>query len=431
MSAGRGKKASSRTAQSSTSTSTVPKTKTGSIDWDKIPLGKVRDRDIAAQYGMPIRTVTQARFRRGIRAEWTKERIDWSKQDLSRPSAEISKELGVTYEAVREAKRRHGFPTKKVFDWDNIPLGKEPDQVIAKRLGCSAKFVCTQRRKRGITRWRPVPVDVTKLPLGKKTDKAIAKSIGVHPTYITKARAKLGIKAFKRPKLGWADKAPLGQLPDRVIAKKFSVSVESVRRARKERGIPPIKRGNDIDWDKQPLGELSDCEIARRLEVSVGWVRNARLKRGINTRAQHRNDVDWLKQPLGYERDSSIGKRLNVDRSVVASVRVARGIPVYPAGMPPVPYGQQAIFIELCERILFVLPSVSRYVNKPESALTSTEVRYKVFPPEVARFRRAAVLEALNWLEKRGSIMRGYVYAKRLYGYINCLEDFREESASL
>jgi hypothetical protein len=36
------------------------------------------------------------------------------------------------------------------IDWDSVPLGLEPDHIIAKRLGCRPFRVSDNRRKRGI-----------------------------------------------------------------------------------------------------------------------------------------------------------------------------------------------------------------------------------------------------------------------------------------
>jgi hypothetical protein len=39
---------------------------------------------------------------------------------------------------------------KIMIDWDSVPLGEEPDHVIAKQYGCRVALVGDHRRKRGI-----------------------------------------------------------------------------------------------------------------------------------------------------------------------------------------------------------------------------------------------------------------------------------------
>lgn len=53
--------------------------------------------------------------------------------------------------------------TKHLIDWDSVPLGEEPDHVIAKRLGCRPVLVGDNRRRRGIP---PPEKEAQKFQLG-------------------------------------------------------------------------------------------------------------------------------------------------------------------------------------------------------------------------------------------------------------------------
>ena len=88
-------------------------TVTSKVDWDKVlDLGKVRDCEIALQYGVSQTAVLLARKRRGIAPFCTR-----------------------IYHNI---------------DWGQVPLGKYPDEYLADTLGCSKVLVHKERNKRKI-----------------------------------------------------------------------------------------------------------------------------------------------------------------------------------------------------------------------------------------------------------------------------------------
>ena len=68
--------------------------------------------------------------------------------------------LGISREAVRQQRARRGIPAKsprntkpKGIDWDQQPLGKEPDAVLAEALGVSCSSVYRARELRRIPKY--------------------------------------------------------------------------------------------------------------------------------------------------------------------------------------------------------------------------------------------------------------------------------------
>ena len=83
------------------------------IDWRSQPLGKVPDKELAAQLMVNVRTVGKQRRKRRI----------------------------APYYPATKAKR---------INWDNEPLGKQSDLDISERLGCAKSSVSRARWRRKI-----------------------------------------------------------------------------------------------------------------------------------------------------------------------------------------------------------------------------------------------------------------------------------------
>ena len=126
----------------------------------------------------------------------------------------------------------------KNINWDEEPLGLQPDPVIAERLGVNVSSVYLARKKRNI----------------KKYDKY--------------------------------DFVDLGVDTDTFIAKKLGITIAAVGIARKFRNIEraPFKRkenGGKVNYKKEPLGKIKDADIARINGVSINAVFAARKRRNI------------------------------------------------------------------------------------------------------------------------------------------------------
>ena len=85
--------------------------------------------------------------------------INWDEMPLGRfPDAVLARELGVSSQVVHKARTRRlisRFETPErlrrlTIDWDLVDLGERPDSAIARELGVSKRSVCTERRSRGI-----------------------------------------------------------------------------------------------------------------------------------------------------------------------------------------------------------------------------------------------------------------------------------------
>lgn len=162
---------------------TKPKAKAGhEIRWDRQPLGKISDRQIAKKLGVEPGIVRHQRMRLGIpiaessRFALTKG-IDWDNEGRLGKMCDthLGKELGVTGAAVRKARQRRDIPlfggyrrprkstpVKKKrrhrspigVNWDKEPLGKMPDTSIAILLDCASQSVFKARQDRGIPAYR-------------------------------------------------------------------------------------------------------------------------------------------------------------------------------------------------------------------------------------------------------------------------------------
>lgn len=79
--------------------------------------------------------------------------IDWDNQPIGEVTdAELARRLGVTREAVYDARTRRAISAvpRSSVDWDQVRFGEEPDGRLARALGVSRQAVRQQRLKRGI-----------------------------------------------------------------------------------------------------------------------------------------------------------------------------------------------------------------------------------------------------------------------------------------
>ena len=175
------------------------------IDWTKVKaLGKVTDRELAAQFRVGHQTVGRARKALGIPA----------------------------FKTVKTVKRRP--PRKPPFNWDTIKdFGVTPDSTIAKRLGRPLSSVRDARVARGI---KAAPykarqnddIDWSKVSdLGKTPDTVIAKRLGVTQPTVWAARNSRGIPPFG-PSAGRRPKTNLQPLQPAVLIKDLTDTVDTL-----------------------------------------------------------------------------------------------------------------------------------------------------------------------------------------------------------
>lgn len=228
------------------------------INWDAQPFGIETDEAIAEILNVSAIVVSRERRRRGIRRHPTQERevprIDWDSEPLGiETDRAIADRLGVTPVAVLHARRDRGIPSAPLsarrpptrkgtgIDWNNEPLGIEPDWEIAQLLGVAPSTVRRERRRRGLSPdqfWDAQP-------LGIETDYAIAKRLGVSIAAVFQARKSRGIPPAISRTQRRAAIPFLGKMPDTTLAKEMGLSVTTIRKHRRKAGIAKFEQGKD------------------------------------------------------------------------------------------------------------------------------------------------------------------------------------------
>ena len=144
----------------------------------------------------------------------------------------------------------------KKIDWSAQPLGREPDTVIARKLGMCVSSVRRARWSREIPAAPPV----------SNTSSSLLKDEISKPE--TRSRSP------------WDLEPELGVVPDRELAGKHGVSADAIRAARFRRKIPSVRPYSN--WEKDPkLGKMFDSELAELRGISISAVTSARRRRGV------------------------------------------------------------------------------------------------------------------------------------------------------
>lgn len=127
--------------------------------WDKVPLGALPDREIAALLGCTPQAVYYARRMRGVPSPNRPIRPPVDARSLApvvgtASDRVIAEAHGLTAGQVARARRKLGIPAKRL-DWRRLRhrLGTIPDHALAKELGVDWSGVSELRRKLGIAAW--------------------------------------------------------------------------------------------------------------------------------------------------------------------------------------------------------------------------------------------------------------------------------------
>jgi hypothetical protein len=189
---------------------------------------------------------------------------------------------------------------------DLAQLGKAPDTVIARRLGCHLSSVTAMRKRLGIAPVRPRrQFDWTNemvALLGTASDRAVAATLNVPSSSVHRKRCLLGIPAFgDRPHEGggyrWTPRAIrlLGTASDHNVAERLGISVTSVGFKRNLLDIPPfIEPVKPISWTNQMialLGTISDREFVRGFPMGLDTVHQKRKELGIAPHTEPRQKI--------------------------------------------------------------------------------------------------------------------------------------------
>lgn len=149
-------------------TATGPK----GIDWDKQPLGKAVDAEIAQRLGVAENAVRQQRMKRKIPSYQSQWRADRHKKYLEAglgklSDTEVAGKLGVCRSTVSGYRVGLGIPTPPTtrIDWDSQPLGTMPDWMLASLLKTDRKYVQKARARRGVPPWSALALTIEGEPV--------------------------------------------------------------------------------------------------------------------------------------------------------------------------------------------------------------------------------------------------------------------------
>ena len=131
--------------------------------------------------------------------------ITWDAQPLGRvPDQDLARRLGVTPGSVRQARYSRGIPAMPRGRVERLGavIGEEPDAIVAHRLGLPEHCVRDARRRAGLrSRFNPAVPSVDwpaiRPHLGKMPDIELARHVGVSAAAIHAERVRLGIAKYR------------------------------------------------------------------------------------------------------------------------------------------------------------------------------------------------------------------------------------------
>ena len=261
------------------------------------------------------------------------------------PDAVVARRLGRTRKSV-EARRLHlGLRQRPNRRWTKAeerllaqtlkaPRGRHAVRELAKKLGRSPVAVELHRRiKFGLVQGAPrVWTRREDRLLGTRSDKEVAQIIGCKSGVVSARRYRLGITSALRKPRPWtpAEDRLLGTAPDRIVGRKVGRKFSSVQHRRSQLGIAPAV--SPWAWTRKEerlLGTKPDRELARQFGRTVAAVQARRVIRRIPSalptarRWTPREDAR-----LGTKTDAEIGRLLGRGAAGVRRRRRLLGIPL-------------------------------------------------------------------------------------------------------
>jgi hypothetical protein len=262
----------------------------------------------------------------------------------------LAKKAGVNANTVSGERRRRGIsqfrPRRPAIRWTRrmiALLGSDADSSVAALLGLTRATVGRKRRELGIPSVLPPPHDKLRaFPwtaaqlrlLGTMTDAEVARRIRVSAPVVHRQRVRMGICAFKPPppRIRWTRRmiSALGKRSDAEVAERLRIGMGSVKKKRESLKIPP-------HFEKRPVRRDAGLRRLLRVPPSV-----ARRQSGLKyetlglLRAQYgievsrRRDLPWKNgalKRLGSMPDKQLAEELGVALSTVRDKRRALGIP--------------------------------------------------------------------------------------------------------
>jgi DNA-binding CsgD family transcriptional regulator len=266
-------------------------------------LGKVPDQKLAREAGVHPETVVNERRRRGIPPSAPRRpRIEWTRPMLSLlgtgTDKDVAAELGLDVGSVSRKRKGlgiepYGRPSVETgLGWskrEDALLGTAPDHVIARRIHKRRSAVAYRRMVLEVPPFLPAPPAVkwTKKMrdrLGELPDSEIARRFGISVKGVRQERKRRRIAGMVDSRLIEATPELSRLLREREsnqVAKVARISHNAVGRLRKTLSIPPPKPPSP--WTNgvlRRLGRDSDTEIARQLGLTAATVAKKRQEIG-------------------------------------------------------------------------------------------------------------------------------------------------------
>lgn len=235
----------------------------GPIEWTdamEALLGEATDREVAAELGIPARSVTYRRhllgicpyqrYRRRAQSFWTPARVA---QLGKHPDAVLARRWGISSSNVHARRRILGIaafgPSPEPVRWTvamRAQLGRASDAKVAARLGLTVKAVRRERTRLGIPPGRPAPRKVVRTPALRAilalTNADAMEALGIGHDTLVLLRREYGLPVRRPPK--WTRRLldRLGRVPDEQIAAELGIAPRTVADKRRKLGIPKHRR---------------------------------------------------------------------------------------------------------------------------------------------------------------------------------------------
>lgn len=155
-------------------------------------------------------------------------------------------------------------------------LGKDKDDVVARKVGVSTSAVAAKRRELYIPPFRPpgnpsqrVWSDEELSLLGNASDSDIAARLKVSITTVGNKRRALGISRYSKPERDWSAEeiALLGTVPDKILAKQLGLPNHLVYFKRKSLNITAFNRTVHEDEGPREVPVISKEEEALASQI--------------------------------------------------------------------------------------------------------------------------------------------------------------------
>ena len=212
--------------------------------------------------------------------------VNWNKQPLGKVrDSDLARRLGVSRERVRQMRAKRGIPrvprASELIDWDAQPLGEMSDGDIGRSVGVSGHVVRTERLLRGIASLQEQEHDA----LGEKLSYEV-----LHQMYVVDELSTYAMSEF----LDVANETIYKYLTIRGIQPRTRAEAAKTSTTRDRQRCAKIqaarlRRPQLYDeqwlWDRYWGDELSMPQVGALLGVGVQTIQNAMCRLDIPRRS--------------------------------------------------------------------------------------------------------------------------------------------------